>query len=408
MMQRYRHIGVGTFSATPKMWNNIAQVLESGQISYGQFSREFERRFATLHGRKYGVLSNSGTSSLQVSLEAMKMTEGWEDGAEVIVPATTFVATPNVVVQAGLTPVFVDVDPLTYCMNIYDAMQAVTPHTVAIMPVNLLGQSADYRGLYDLIEQNGYGSLKVIEDSCEAMFVTHHSNPVGSWGHIGCFSTYVAHLLVTGVGGIAITDNPSYAARMRSLVNHGLALEQLNPDDNFSPRPSMFSSRRFIFDMLGHSYRITELEAALGCAGLDDYKNNMSARTRNAETYIQGIRELNREFGQVIEEPCIAQGNVHAWMMMPIVLSHTPSVTNPSKESLMSWLNNFGIETRDLLPLVDQPVYKDYIDPAKFPVSSWLLDSGFYVGVHQGLNTEDVQFVLSTLRGYFSYQMRNT
>src|SRR5512143_2217213 len=108
------NIGVGTFQVTPAMRQAVLEVLDSGRISYGAKSREFEARFAQIHDARFAVLSNSGTSSLHVALQAMKEIEGWQDGDEVIVPAVTFVASINVILHNGLKPVLVDVDPLYY------------------------------------------------------------------------------------------------------------------------------------------------------------------------------------------------------------------------------------------------------------------------------------------------------
>src|SRR3990172_12468532 len=112
-----KRIPVGDFVTTPKMREYINDVLESGQISYGKYSRAFESQFASLHGCKYAILSNSGTSSLQVALQAMKEIHGWRDGTQVIIPATTFISTANIVRHCRMVPVFCDVDPLTYNLD---------------------------------------------------------------------------------------------------------------------------------------------------------------------------------------------------------------------------------------------------------------------------------------------------
>jgi len=365
----------------------VGQVLDSGRISYGPMSKQFEKEFAKLHDCKYAILSNSGTSSLHVALQAMKEIHLWDRGAQVIVPATTFVATANIVRHCGLRPVFVDVDPVTYNIDCNLVADAVTEDTVAIIPVHLFGQPADMTALRRTAPIGG--KIKIIEDSCETMFVSHNGCKVGSMGDIGCFSTYVAHLIVTGVGGIATTNQPEYAAKMRSLVNHGLRIEYLNPDDNFSPQPMI--GRRFIFDSVGHSYRITEMEAGIGIAQLEEYDWILRVRRRNASHLTAGIEIINKTYNrQVLRTPTVMPENGHAWMMYPIVL------VGADKTPLVSYLNDWGIETRDMLPILHQPIY-DYLSPDDFPVSAEILKSGFYVGCHQDLEPSDIQYIVDRL-----------
>ena len=174
-------------------------------------------------------MCNSGTGALQLALQALRETHGWPDGAEVIVPAITFVASVNVILFNRLTPVLADVDPLTYNIDPRQAEARVTDGTVAIMPVHLFGQPADMTSIMDLAGRHG---LHVIEDSCEAVAVRHRGQPVGSFGDFGCFSTYMAHIVTTGVGGLALTDDEGLATRFRSLMNHGRDPRYLRIDDD--------------------------------------------------------------------------------------------------------------------------------------------------------------------------------
>ncbi len=135
-----RHIGTGTFVATERMRELINEALDSGRIAYGPLSQQFERDFSGLHGCKYGILSNSGTSSLHVALQALKEIHNWDDWDEVIVPSLTFVATINIVFHNRMKPVFVDVEPQTYGIDAALMNLAVTERTRAVIPVHLFGQ----------------------------------------------------------------------------------------------------------------------------------------------------------------------------------------------------------------------------------------------------------------------------
>jgi len=385
-----RQVGVGGFKATPRMYELIHEVLDSGIIGYGPKSMEFERKFAAMHGCKYAILSNSGTSSLQVSLQALMETHGWLHGSKVIVPATTFISTANIVRHNRLIPTFVDVRADTFNIDENLIEAAITDETKAIIPVHLFGQPANMQAIMEIARKH---NLVIIEDSCECMFVSHWGQPVGSLGDIGCFSTYVAHLITTGVGGISTTNNPDYAAKVRSLVNHGLELRFLSPDENFAPRPT--PGRRFKFDMLGHSFRITEMEAAIGLAQLEEADQILAIRRRNARHMQAGIDLINKHY----DEPFVTQkpieGTANSFMMFPLLLNDTKH-----KEPLMAWLNERGVETRDMMPILGQPIY-NWLHPDDFPVSKWIVEGGLYTGCHQLLDPEDIQYVLTCITEYF-------
>lgn len=385
-MNQFR-VGVGTFTTTPRMRALVNQVLDSNRLSYGPMSRELEGRFAAAHGCRYGVLSNSGTSSLQVALQALKELGGWQDGDEVIVPAVTFVATVNVVLHNRLRPVLVDVNPCTYNIDPFLVKEALSERTRAIIPVHLFGHPADVN-LLRRHALEGRPDIKIIEDSCECMYATHHGQSVGSLGDIACFSTYVAHLMTTGVGGIATTNNPEYAAKMRSLVNHGRDGIYLDVDTESSRE---VIERRFHFESVGHSFRITELEAALGVAQLDEMPAIVRRRQSNARLLSAGLADLEAH----LQLPTIQHHSSHSFMMYPLVL------LGDVKADFTHYLEQRGIETRDMLPLTNQPVYQDMIDPDDYPVADWINKRGLYIGCHQDLTTADIDYAIEVIRGYF-------
>lgn len=384
-------IGVGTFRTTPRMRALVNEVLDTGRISYGPMSRAFEQQFAALHGSRFAVLSNSGTSSLHVALQALKELHGWADGDEVLVPALTFVATVNVVLHNGLTPVLVDVEPDYYGIDVTRIESAITPRTRAIIPVHLFGQPCDMRSVRALADAH---DLKIIEDSCECMFVQHHGRSAGAWGDAGCFSTYVAHLLTTGVGGLATTNDPDLAAVMRSLVNHGRDGIYIAIDDDAGKTGEALKeiiSRRFRFERIGHSFRITELEAALGLAQLEGWQEMIAQRRWNAAALSAALLPLQGR----IQLPRQRPQTGHAFMMYPIVLRHE------DKAGLCNHLEAHGIETRDMLPLVNQPCYAGRWNPDDYPVAQWIDRSGFYVGIHQDLTVADIDHIAATITDYF-------
>lgn len=386
-----KRIGVGDWRCSPRERELINEVLDSGRLSYGPKSKEFERRFAEIHDARYGILSNSGTSSLQVALQAAKELHGWKDGSEVIVPATTFVATINVILHNKLKPVLAPIRGDTYNIHEIKTPELVTKKTVAIIPVHLFGQSVHMSYLRMFLPPR----LVIIEDACEAAFAKHKNYPVGSWGDIGCFSFYVAHLLTTGVGGMAVTDNPDYAVKMRSLVNHGRDGIYLDIDTEATKE---VIERRFKFESVGHSYRITELEAALGLAQLDGWEAMIEKRRHNATLLTKAL--ANKPLFEHILLPITRADNKHSWMMYPIVCKRG------NKWPLINHLEERGIETRELLPLINQPVYQKLVKEQggvnKFGRSQFLIDGGFYVGCHQGLDDNDMLRIADAIGEFYN------
>lgn len=379
-----------TISAKAKQYVN--DVLDSNRLSYGPYCKRLEREFAKIHESRYGVLSNSGTSALQVALAALKELHGWHDGDEVIVPAVTFVATANVVLHNNMRPVFVDVEKEYYEIDPALIEKKITPKTRAIIPVHLFGLPCAMAPILKLAKEH---RLKVIEDSCETMFAKYQGKSVGSLGDIGCFSTYVAHLLTTGVGGINTTSNPDYAVKLRSLVNHGRDSIYISVDDDnvTGDKLKEIVAKRFSFVSVGHSFRITEMEAALGVAQLETWEEMISARRQNAAYLTKQLAPLQK----VLQLPAIRPGCDHSFMMYPIVLR------NVTKRELVNYLEERGVETRDMLPLTNQPVYHKILDlrPADYPVADWINTNGFYVGCHQGLARQDLDTIVSLIVAYF-------
>lgn len=380
-----RKITTGTWKNTPRTQELIQEVLDSGRTSYGEKSRRFENEFAHIHGCNYGTLSNSGTSSLHVALQTLKELHGWADGDEVIVPATTFVATANVVIHNNMVPVFVDIEPDYYGINVDLIEEKITDKTRAIIAVHLFGQPCNMAGVMHHALRH---DLRVIEDSCETMFVSFQNKRVGSIGDIGCFSMYNAHLISAGVGGISTTNNKNYAAKMRSLVNHGLSIENLNLDENMQPQPMI--GRRFDFDSIGHSFRLTEFEAAVALAQLENYKVIKRTRSINASQ----ITTLLSKY--IYKAPHARVEEQHAWMMYPIVINKRDG-KNYKKEPVTDFLNTRGVETRDMLPLINQTSLNNYFAEKEYPISKWITESGFYVGCHQNLSAQDIIYLSDQL-----------
>ncbi len=393
-------IGVGTLNINARAKELVLETLNNNRLSYGPLMQRFETDFARLHGCRFGMMSNSGTSALQIALQAMKELHGWADGDEVIVPAVTFVATANIVLHNRMQPVLVDVEPNYYELDPQLIEAKITPRTRAIIPVHLFGQPADMQPIGEIAARYG---LKIIEDSAETMFAAYQGQRVGSLGDIGCFSTYVAHLLIAGVGGLNTTNDPEYAVRMRSLMNHGRDSIYISIDDDDGKSDEelrLIVARRFSFISVGHSFRATEMEAALGLAQLEEWEPMIAARRANAKTLIRQLAHLE----PYLQLPKTRPGCEHSFMMFPIVLR------DEAKTNLVNFLEQNGVETRDMLPLTNQPVYQRLLGWREddHPVARWINQNGFYVGCHQDLTETDLDYISELFERFFRQRPAET
>lgn len=390
-----RIIGVGSVNISDLEKQFVNDALNNNRLSYGYYTQRFEKAFARAHKVKYALFCNSGTSALQVGLHAMKEKFNWKSGDEVLVPAVTFVASINSILQNNLTPVLVDVDPLHFAIDPKKAEKKISGRTVAIMPVHLCGNPCDMDALMDL--KKSY-KLKMIEDSCETMFARFKGKPVGSFGEVGCFSTYAAHILVTGVGGFTTTNDDELAVLIKSLYNHGRDGIYTNLDD--TKRRSLnqlftIVSRRFNFIYPGYSYRATELESALGLGQMRRWRQIIQARKRNAH---QLTRKL-KIFSNYLQLPKKRAEAEHVFMMYPIIVKE-----GVDRDDLVLYLEKNGIETRFLLPLTNQPVYQKMWGHIEddYPVAKHLNRNGFYIASHPDLSHKDINYIEKIFTRYFA------
>lgn len=388
-----RKISLGHFEISERGREYVNQVLNSGRLSYGPFTERFENEFAALHGCRYGVFCNSGTSALHISLLALKELYGWNDGDEVLVPAVTFVATSNAVLHAGLKPVFVDIDPYTFNMNPDEIEKRISPRTVAVMPVHLFGLPAEMPRIMEIAWKH---NLRVLEDSCEAVLADIKGKTVGSFGAAACFSTYVAHFVVGGIGGLVTTNDSEVARMCRSLMAHGRdsIYTSIDHDDSNSDRVlRSMVDRRFRFERVGYSYRATELEAAVALSELERIQDNLSVRN-NLASFLTDCLESAEDAG-LLQLPVWSSSTRRCFMMYPILY------LGKNRDKLLLHLERNGIETRLLFPLLSQPIYRDLFpgEAKKYPVAEHVSEKGFFIGLHQGLTAEDVLYVSNVIYG---------
>ena len=254
---------------------NITRVLESG--NWGGFpspnvvAGEFAEKFAAYHGAKFGICTTAGTTALEVALKAA----GLERGDEVLVPALTFYATAFAALVQGFKPVFVDVDPETWCIDAAQIERNITPDTRAILPVHLGSRMADMDRIGEIARAH---NLKVIEDCAHMHGGAWRGKGAGSLGDVGCFSFQSSKLMTCGEGGIIITNDEALAERCNAYVNSGRGTG--------SDRQAAEGT------MLGWNYRITEFQAAVLLAQLERLPEQVALRSKNVTHLERRIAEI--------------------------------------------------------------------------------------------------------------------
>lgn len=263
----------------------VMEVLESGKLSTfiaqpgehflgGKKIRQFEGDFATYHGVKYAVAFNSATSALHAAIVGCRV----KAGEEVIVPPYTFTSTATSALMHNAIPVFVDVKPDIFCMDPARVEEAITPRTRAIIPVHLFGNVADIEEIMAIANKH---NLKVIEDCAQAPGATFKERLVGTIGDCGIFSFQESKNIMTGEGGMLITDHEEIADIVRMVRNHGEVILESQ------------KRRTYRADILGWGYRMTELEAALGIEQLKKLNNLNNRRIELAHYLAEGLRSVD-------------------------------------------------------------------------------------------------------------------
>ena len=281
--------------------DEVVATLRSGWIGTGPRVARFEQEFGAYVGTTHAVALGSCTAALHLALILL----GLRPGDEVIVPAMTFAATANVVVHAGATPVFADVDRATQCLDPADVERRISPRTKAMIPVHFAGRACDMGGLTDLARSH---DLRVVEDCAHAIETLWHGRHVGTIGDIGAFSFYVTKNVVTGEGGMLVTADAGQAARAKTLGLHGMSADAWRrfSDEGF---------RHYEVVEPGFKYNMTDMQAAIGVHQLGRVEVNLVRRNEIWRRYDDAFRELP-VFVPAPEEP----GTRHARHLYTLLL----------------------------------------------------------------------------------------
>lgn len=388
----------GTMSISDKSKRLVKKILDSGKVTCGKYVMELERRFADLIGVKYAVSVASGGDADALAL-AVLYDFGARRGDEIIVPALSFVATGNSVLQAGFKPVFVDIERDTLNIDPARIASAVTKNTRAIMPVHLMGKPARMDEINSIAKKNG---LVVIEDSAEAYGTEYKGKIAGSIGGMGCFSLYAAHVITSVEGGMIVTDNKDYADIVRSLRAHGRACKCaeciLNVSSGYCRKRFKYKRDiRFVFERIGYSSKMNELEAAIGLGQLDSCDAILKKRRQNLLYLQNGFKQFFPYLTTLTEEKHERIGP-HAFA---VIINEACGI---GRDEFVEYLGRKGVDTRSLFSsMPTQCAGFEFLGyrTGNFPNAEYIGNNGFHIGVHQGLNRRHLDYFLKVVKDFF-------
>lgn len=349
---------------------NVVAALRNGELSgtFGHYLESFEQEFARYCGCEHGVAVTSGTTALQLAVAAA----GIRPGDEVLVSASTNIATALAAVHNNAIPIPVDAEEETWNLNLDLIENLVTPKTRAIIPVHLFGHPVDMDRLMEIARRH---DLVVIEDCAESHGATCRGRMTGSFGDMGCFSFYANKVITTGEGGMVVTNNSGLAERLRLLRNLG------------------FTTPRFRHEVAAHNFRMTGYQAAMGLAQLHRIKRIIAEKRRVAAAYNAYLKDVPG-----LQLPVERDWAVNVYWMYAVVV--TPEF-GLSRDALAGALKAEGIDTRTFFcPMNQQPCLQKIpgFRAAPCPVADRIWEAGLYLPSTYTLNDDVIHHVADTIR----------
>lgn len=358
----------------PAVDQAVMEVMESTAFINGKAVQDFAAALSSYLGVKHTIPCANGTDALQIAMMAL----GLQPGDEIITPSFTYIATTEVIALLRLTPVFVEVDPKTFCIDPAAIEKAITPRTKAIVPVHLYGQAAPMEQIMEIAEKHG---LYVIEDNaqaigCEYIFENGTRQKTGTIGHIGATSFYPSkNLGAFGDGGAIFTNDDELAARMKMIANHG-------------------QSRQYYHDVVGCNSRLDSIQAAILGIKLKHLDEYASARQQAAAYYDQAFAGH-----PAITTPALAAYSSHVYHQYTILMEGV------DREGLKKYLAEKGIPAMIYYPVPGhrQKMFEQFnVASLDLPVTDWLTQRVISLPIHTELDEEQLAYITSHILAYIN------
>lgn len=345
----------------------VIDCLETTWISSkGDYLKRFETKFAEYIGVKYATGVCNGTVAIHLAL----VTLGISAGDEVIVPTFTYIASANPIAQVGAIPVFCDSNADTWQMSPEDVEAKITSKTKAIMVAHLYGHPCDMKKIMTIAKKH---NLFVIEDCAEAIGTKFDNKYVGSFGDIACFSFFGNKTITCGEGGMVVTNDPTLFDRAKRFKGQGLA-----------------KYREYWHDIPGYNYRMTNIEAAIGLAQLEQVEKFITQKRQIAQWYMDELKDLPLKFNKE------GDNMFHTYWMISCLLDSTDI-----RDEFREYLKINGIETRPTFyPIHTMPMYEKEF--AKHPVAEDIALRGINLPSYPALTHEDVKYICNIIKEYYA------
>ena len=361
-----RTIGMAEIKLTEAEIAAATAVLRSGALRQGKECDLFEQEFAKKTGARHAVTSSNGSAALHLAYMAFL-----QPGEEVIVPSFTFIATASMVRAAGGKPVFCDVDPETFLMDLDDAERRITERTCALSPVHLFGNVCAIDRFQEFANRHG---LKIVWDAAQAHGAGFDGLDVGGFGDFVSYSFYPSKNMFVGEGGITLTDDEEMAHRMRFMRSHG-------------------QTGKYLHTMHGLNYRMTDVEAAIGRKQLERLDDMLQVRRRNLAILTDGLASVDGILPQRV-----TPRSSHAVHQFCVTVD--PRVAGLDRDLLAEALRGFGVATGVHYPrgLHQQPIFIEEYGAASLPVTERLCETILALPVHHGMSEEDAHHVVDAVK----------
>lgn len=353
----------------------VSECIQTGWISgEGPFINKFEQEFARYVNRDFGIAVSSGSAALDIAIKAL----GIGPGDEVIMPAFTIISPAQSIINQGALPVLIDSDPETWNINVAEIEAKITSRTKAVLIVHTYGLPVDMDEVLSLAHQY---NLKVIEDAAEVHGQTYRGKKCGSFGDISIFSFYANKIITTGEGGMVLTNQPELAEKCKKLRN--LAFEP--------------NKKRFVHEEIGWNYRMTNMQAAIGLAQLENIDSLIKRKFEIGKLYQENLNFLLEKGFQLPLESTSFAENIY-WVF---------GIVAPSQElytEIITFLNKLQIGTRPFFwGMHQQPVFQSmglFLEESH-PVTEKLGSCGFYLPSGLGLTNENIIYITRKINDYF-------
>ena len=351
----------------------------TGWITQGPRVAEFEEKFAAYTGAKYAVAVSNCTTALHLSM----IVAGIGAGDEVICPSMSYVATANSIKYVGAIPVFAEIDPTTYNLDVADTARKITPKTKAILLVHQIGMPADIDAFADLAKKHG---LKLIEDAACAIGSAYKGKKIGSHSELVCFSFHPRKVISTGDGGMITTNNEAYYSRMKLLRQHGMSINDRVRHE----------SAKVIFEdhvEVGYNYRMTDIQAAVGIKQLEKLDWIVAERRKISLRYNEAFSDIEH-----LHLPKEKEGYFSNYQSYSVYLKDDSPI---NRNELMQKMLDAGISTRrGIMTTHRETAYKTDYAGLSLPVSEKASDNSIILPLYIPMKDEDIEKVIEHFRAY--------